>query len=65
VQVFQTQWDDALWTSIPKIIPDSKMYLNTTTKELELYYDVLPHRIPQECTVVTYEMFDDKGVLCV
>lgn len=63
-QVFQMQWDEALWTTIPKLVPYSKMYLNTTTRELELYEDVLPHRIPQACTILTYAMFDDKGVLC-
>ena len=59
-QVFQMQWDEALCTTIPKLVPYSKMYLNTTTRELELYEDKIPH----DCTVLTYEMFDDKGVLC-
>ena len=61
-QVFQMQWDEALWTTIPKLVPYSKMYLNTITRELELYED--DDRIPHDCTVLTYEMFDDKGVLC-
>ena len=62
LHVFQTQWDQKLWSNIPKLIRD-KMYLNTKTNELELYPDFIPNLVPPECTLVTYEMFDHVVLL--
>ena len=58
VNVFQKQWDPQIWSFIPKLVPDSRMYLNTRTNKLELIYDTFSYKVPDECVLMTYEMFD-------
>lgn len=60
--VMQQQWDRESWDNIPKLVTNSHMYLNTKTHELEVYYDSIPHHVPCECLLMTYDMFHDDEV---